>query len=97
MVNVLNTVRFGDLPPDKRSNQVKYLEQAEQLKARPGDWALVFEGVSQSTGNNVRKGTLAAFRPEGAFEVATRNQRRPDDGVGDSVVDVYVRYVGGSE
>lgn len=50
-------------PPPKRWDSV-----AEELRANPGRWAVVeLPGVAYTS--HIKRGTLKAFRPAGAFEV----------------------------
>ena len=60
----------------------------EQLKSRPGQWALVAEVAPVSTANSIRTGILKAWRPVGAFEARGTNTKN-------GRADIYARYVGG--
>lgn len=77
----------------RRANE--WRNAARLMQERPGDWALVDEGEQFTEvgglANQIRKGRLAAFRPAGHFEAATR--------VVAGSHRVYARYVGeaGSE
>lgn len=49
---------------------------ADELRARPGEWALVHEGTSpgQATGmaTHIRLGQVMAFSPAGDFDAVSR-------------------------
>lgn len=79
---------FQDPPDDRRNGgpQVRHLGVAEELRANPGKWALVFTNVAQPTVTSIRTGRLKAFSPPGAFEATSR--------LVDGVVHIWVRYVG---
>lgn len=49
---------------------------AEDLRARPGQWAKVFEGDRTSYVVAIRSGSIRALRPEDGFEVKTRDNTR---------------------
>lgn len=73
----------------------KYADVAEQLKAKPGEWARVGEFDRDS-----RAGTLSqtirlgrdAFGPRGSFEATVRTIK--SGRVGESIVHVFARYIG---
>ena len=52
--------------------KVKYREEAAQLRANPGRWALLAEGLPPRQGyslaDNIRRGMYTAFKPQGSFE-----------------------------
>jgi hypothetical protein len=85
-------------PPAKHPNPKPYgspishpWEQiAEQLRARPNEWALCLRDVA-SPSANIRKGRIKAFQPAGAFEARTVQTHRFDDR-GRPLVDLYIRY-----
>jgi hypothetical protein len=83
--------KFGELPPTDRAakrNGDNNQAIADELRARPGEWALVLHADTNAhawqKASNIKRGIIAAFRPFGAFEATTRNG-----------VDVWARYVGG--
>lgn len=64
---------------------------AAGLRERPGEWARVFtlerEGQARQYAHYIRRGGLAAFRPDGFFEAVSRTT--------EGECRVYARYVGG--
>jgi hypothetical protein len=83
-------VEFGELPPThhSRRNSVppRWQDEADKLRAAPGQWALLVHKPTRSAAANmqqsIRNGAPAAFRPKGTFEATARG------------CDVWVRYVG---
>jgi hypothetical protein len=63
---------------------------ADELRSHPGQWAVVAEGVSASTGTHIRHGRLTAFAPAGTFE-ARVSGARDSDGRANKI---YARYIG---
>lgn len=62
---------------------------ADELRARPGEWWVVYEGpVGKATGmaTHIRLGQMACFAPSGDFDATTR--------LSNGVTVVYARYVG---
>lgn len=62
---------------------------ADELRERPGEWALVFVGASgkaSAMATHISRGQLVAFTPTGDFEACTRQR--------DGVARTYARYVG---
>jgi hypothetical protein len=45
----------------------------EELKARPGEWAVVKTNTSAATATQIKQGQLRAFRPKQEWEACTRN------------------------
>jgi hypothetical protein len=76
-----------ELPTNGFGRSTKYAEEAAELQAHPGEWALFKENASSSMASLISNGALVAFRPAGAYEAATRNVKL---GYGQ----IYVRYVG---
>jgi predicted alpha/beta superfamily hydrolase len=66
-----------------------WAEIAEELRGRPGEWALVSDDISHQAAHNIRAGRLASFRPAGSFEATMRDIHQPT-GRGR----MYVRFVG---
>jgi len=64
------------------------MDEAAQLRDRPGEWALLMTKDTPSKASdlagNIRRGIMKAFQPAGAFEATIRGR------------DVWVRYVGGA-
>jgi hypothetical protein len=91
-------LRFEAPPAAERSNgnaAAQYTEEAAQLKARPGEWAVLKEFTGEGSGarsgawrlaSRVKKGEIKAFAPAGSFEAVTRSNGHSK---------VYVRYVAG--
>lgn len=77
----------GGYPRGGRS----YVEEVRALRDRPKEWAILKRCDSAASAaalaGFIRIGQLAAFRPGGAFEAASR--------IVDDEARVYVRYVGG--
>ena len=82
-------VKFQDPPKTTggRGSRGKHLEIASELRGRPGEWALVMEGVAGSSPTMIRTGAIRAYTPAGAFDATAR--KRPD-----GKFDVYARFVG---
>lgn len=80
------TVEWAE-PPKSHARKGKWEEIAAELREHPGDWARVVAGANSPYGTHIARGTLAAFRPAGAFEATTR--RHPDH-----TFDTYARFVG---
>lgn len=83
-----------EAPPEALLNRQRrdWQNVADELRARPGQWAVVAEGVSASTGTHIRHGRLTAFAPAGSFE-ARVSGARSDEGKASKV---YARYIGAS-
>jgi hypothetical protein len=63
---------------------------ANELRAKPGCWALVHEGkhgTASGWQNRIKKGSRPAFEPAGSFEAVTNTEAE--------VTKLYARYVGG--
>lgn len=63
---------------------------AEQLKARPGEWALCLRDIHVHA-TNIRHGKIKAFQPAGAFQTRTVQTHKVDD-KGRPTVDLYIKY-----
>jgi len=68
---------------------------AEQVKQRPGEWALCLRNI-YVTATQITRGTIKAFRPVGAFEARTVQTHQRDE-YGRPLVDLYIRYVPGKD
>lgn len=79
-------IKFQD-PPALKRRRTDWDSVADQLKQRPGEWALIGNRHS-SVASQIKKGQYRAF-PAGEFEAICRNVR-------DHKADIYVRYVGGA-
>ncbi len=86
MENVV-TVQWKD-PGTGWSKRFDWDAIAAELRAHPGEWALVgTSAASHAVG--VKTGKVKALRPVGAFDACTRKNA-------DGGRDLYVRYVGAS-
>jgi hypothetical protein len=82
-------VKFQDPPPAKTGPHAGgWFQIAAELKARPGEWAIVRENVTSNISTYIRRGGSAAFVPAGSFEATARRNGTPGR------VDIYARYVG---
>lgn len=68
----------------------KHWAFAQELRKRPGQWA-VLGTFNSSIAYQIKKGQTPAFLPAGAFEAATRDTK--PDGRGT----IYVRFVGAGD
>lgn len=73
--------------PPKGGRGRKWQKVADDLKSRPGEWALVAESASRTLAGNISNGLIVAFRPPRTFEGVGRVNE-------DKSVDVWARYVG---
>lgn len=89
------TLKFQDPPPDAKGKwngrTSKWAGIAEELRSRPGEWALVAERASASTVTMINAGRAAGM-PKGEFAAVGRNS----DAVANRC-DVYARYIGGAK
>lgn len=75
-------------PQDRRFSKEEYGPIAEGLRTRPGHWARLADGLTESRTQasslalSVRRGKLSAFKPQGAYEARSSKDK------------VWVRYVG---
>lgn len=89
----MSVVRWEDPPPhgNARRDRGGWGIVAEALKARPGEWAVIGEGVKHGTAGalvtRITRGQRAWWSPAGAFEARGRAGT-------DGLVTVYARYVG---
>lgn len=82
--------RNGGRPVDTYSSG--YQAIADELRTRPGEWAVVqeFEGRRNvGLATKIRLGSMLCFTPAGDFDAVTRH--------GDGIVRVYARYLGDGE
>jgi hypothetical protein len=82
-------VEWTDPPPRVTRQMMEWQQIADELRSRPGTWALIARGKSPETSTRIKNGALAPFRPAGSFEARTgaRNGEK-------NRVDIYARYVG---
>jgi hypothetical protein len=91
----MSELRFEDPPEVSRilGRRGKHKEAAEELRSRPGEWAIV--GVygtgasSAAMARHIGDGFVTAYRPAGSFEGLARTV--------DGEARVYARYVGETE
>jgi hypothetical protein len=81
-------------PPKGVGRPSRYKRIAEELRAHPGEWALIAKGDNPSMATNIRSATIAAFRPPHSFEAVTSNKRMEN---GRMIADTHARYVGEQE
>lgn len=89
-------ITFEPLPPRPinspgiRDLSAALDDVAAQLRATPGEWARIdtkqTKGAATARAQQIRTGSLRAFRPHGTFEAAARTV--------DGEHRVYARYVG---
>jgi hypothetical protein len=65
----------------------KWATIADNLKTRPGEWAIVAKDVSPTTAALIRDGRLKAFQ-NGTWEAVSRGTE------GNRAKEIYARYVG---
>jgi hypothetical protein len=86
---VTGVIRWED-PPEPaargRRHTLAWAEVAAELRARPGEWAVVYEGASNNALPDRIKAGKAGFTPAGAFEATLRGAGRAQA--------TYARYVG---
>lgn len=63
-------IKFGE-PPEKQTHQYDWAAVAAGLRAKPGEWGLIFTQGLTSTANAVRQGLKDL--PLDEFEVRTAN------------------------
>lgn len=89
----MSIVAFQDPPADasqRAGGNARYRLVSEQLKERPGEWALVDQDWWQALKNQIEAGTIVAFQPAGAFEA--KHVREEGHKAGRAAI--YARYVG---
>lgn len=88
-------IRWEEPPPARsgggrpRRSSSRWDSVAEELRARPGQYAVVAEGPGRTLLDlawRINRGLLLSFSPPGAYETTTRQ--------GPRVNAVYARYVG---
>lgn len=87
----MSEITFQEPPAVTRPGRLpdtRYVEIANQLKTRPGEWALILEKGHQTTAARIRSGRISAFRPTGTFEATARNTDEQGR------CQVYARFVG---
>lgn len=81
-------------PPPPRSKRYDWTAIADQLRARPGEWAKVFDNDRTSLATAIRIKGIAALHPDKGFEVRTTNNVRLRDERGKELrlCTLYLRY-----
>lgn len=74
-------------PPPKRQSY-DWRRIADDLRARPMEWALIFKHDRTSLVNALRQGAIVALHPQLGFEIRTANNTRN----GQRTCDLYLRY-----
>lgn len=88
-------IRWEEPPPTNRppgASSSRYEALAEELRAQPGRWAVVYDGPVKSftgLGNHIRQGAVRCFAPAGDFDATSRSSA--------GRIRVYARYVGDQE
>ncbi len=93
-----STVKWEDPPAVTgrgRPGNEQWNKIAEELKQRPGKWALIRMNVPRDTHTvgRIRTGKIKAFSPKGSFEASSRRIEDPALG-DDKVFNIYAKYVG---
>lgn len=79
------TVKFGT-PPPARKRPARYQDEADTLRAHPGEWAL-FDGLKPTMASSLRTQINSGKReefPRGQFEAIVRRGQ------------LWARYTGGA-
>lgn len=86
-------VEWKDPPPGETSPG-KWDDDANELRANPGQWAIVRTANERKTldtlGTTIRKGRATSWLPAKSFEAVVRSN-------GDGTYAVYARYIGDKE
>lgn len=83
-------VEWGDPPPDKAAASAEWEAIAQELRTRPGQWAMIARDKTTETATRIKNGTLVSFRPAGSFEARTVGRKNASA----QRCDIYARYVG---
>lgn len=96
----MTVLRWENPPPNRISARPtrrvgaglrRWQPVADELRRRPGQWALIFEGANgpaSGLASNIVRGVPACWEPAGDFDATTRK--------GAESTLVYARYVGSS-
>ncbi|RLP68389.1 hypothetical protein D9V30_10390 [Mycetocola reblochoni] len=83
-------LEFKEPPAHGRKKHVDdWKDTADQLRNRPGEWALVATDASPSMVRHIKAGTYIGMRPAGHFDAVSRGNR------GSRADEIYARYIGG--
>ena len=83
----MNEIKWQEPPPGWGARGWKSI--FDQLRKRPGEWALVAVADHPTTASNIKRGRYAGTKP-GEFEAASRKNAA-------GKYDIYARYVGDPE
>jgi hypothetical protein len=90
----MSVLRWEEPPSHGNTSQPdagRWAPIAAALKERPGEWAVIAEGLKPGTSGpmvtRIKKGQRGCWAPAGAFEARGRSN-------GDGLVRLYARYVG---
>lgn len=72
-------VRFVEEVPTQARRSYPWREIAEQLRARPEDWALVLEDLPSSVVWAVNQGRVLPVHPDRGFRTKARKTKRKSD------------------
>lgn len=93
----MSVIRWEEPDPRPRKNRSPYYDIAEELRARPGEWALIREGMSRGAARGLAvrmtkgdKGVRGGgpFWPPGSFEAVAYGADN------NAPYKVYGRYLG---
>lgn len=87
-------IRWENPPPAKNPGSgsggpaSRFTALADELRARPGEWGVVFETPKPPNGlaTHIRMGQMRCFTPAGDFDAVTRRV--------DGITITYARYLG---
>ncbi len=95
-------VRFQN-PPNRNAARVKtkwgqaYMDEADALRARPGEWGIVqtypksLYGAAKSLYTRIQTGRYRSFQPAAEWDATIATE---EDAAGNAVVNVYAIYLG---
>jgi len=86
-------LEWGPPPEKHRTEPTDWNAIAAELKANPGEWALVARNQWAAAAVRINDGLYAAFRPAGSFEATARR----DDDLEKPKVNIWARYLGEPE
>lgn len=89
-------ITFKNPPASRRGRtpSAEWQSIADQLRRRPGKWALVKSGINGGFASHIKAGRIVAFAPAGSFEATWRQSAGPTADKAFPGGDLYVRYVG---
>jgi hypothetical protein len=81
-------VKFGT-PPPQRQSPYDWDKIAAELRNKPGEWGLIFEGDKTSLVTAIRLNGIKALKAHKGFEVRTSNNVKGSP----RTCDLWLRYV----